>query len=161
MQEKADLDLLDLSTLLQWNTELVSDSMRATVGLTSELTSKTGDLLKFLYDGTLSAVQAGAGAVMGEELRDDLQEEKRETLYKKLLQQRERLERLEQLDEGRPKKLSDLMEPDVYTHRMVQKMNFVNEQFEEAFKDLTEEVIDFEESAQEDYSISKLKFVLN
>lgn len=53
------------------------------------------------------------------------------------------------------------MEPDVYQHRMVEKMAYVDDLIKESFRELSDEVVEFEQNAKRRFSISNLKFLGN
>ena len=55
--------------------------------------------------------------------------------------------------------MSDLLEPEVYQHRMIEKMAFVDELMKQSFKELADEVVEFEQNAKRRFSISHLKFL--
>ena len=57
--------------------------------------------------------------------------------------------------------MSDLLEPEVYQHRMIEKMAFVDELMKQSFKELADEVVEFEQNAKRRFSISNLKFINN
>jgi hypothetical protein len=65
VQQHQSMDLLDINKLIQWNAELITDSLTKTVDLTGELTTKTGQLVKYLYDTSASAVVKGAHLAFG------------------------------------------------------------------------------------------------
>ena len=85
VEREKSLDILDLNKLVKWNAELMADSMKLTVGLTTEVASKAGEVgssdqfLKFLYNGTVSTVAIGANMAFG-----DNRENEKLILYKTL-----------------------------------------------------------------------------
>lgn len=102
----------------------------------------------FLMGGT---IKLGANIV-------GLDKAERELAVKTLEAERERLEHLEK---GKIIKLSEIMEPEVYNRRMMEKMLFVDEMMKESFKDLTDQVMEFEDYATDLYDVSRLKFLNN
>lgn len=62
------------------------------------------------------------------------------------------------LEKGQITRFSELMEPEAFDIRMLEKMNFVDEVYKEAVKELTDEVDMFAKEVTERYSIRHLKF---
>ena len=44
VERERNIDILDINSLVRWNAELVADSMKMTVGLTSEVANKAGEV---------------------------------------------------------------------------------------------------------------------
>lgn len=66
-------------------------------------------------------------------------------------------ERLENIEKGQITRLSEIMEPEIYETRMIEKINYVDELYSQVFRDLTDEVDSFAESMNESMYIKSQK----